>query len=106
MISKSDLGVLAESLRIAEETRTPIDPLTTAHPNITEEEAYEIQWINVANCLRSGHRVVGYKIGLTSREAQKHFQVFKPDYGHLFEAMSVGSGGSTKLATLIQPKIE
>ncbi|MBI1860119.1 MAG: fumarylacetoacetate hydrolase family protein [Deltaproteobacteria bacterium] len=105
-MSTTDLGALAESLRSAQELRSPIAPLTTAHPQMTEEDAYEIQWMNAANALRSGHRVVGYKIGLTSREAQKHFQVFKPDYGHLFEEMAVGCGGATPREKLIQPKIE
>lgn len=105
-MTTQELGTIAENLRKAEESRVPIAPITTTHPQISEEDAYEIQWINAANHLRSGHRVVGYKIGLTSREAQKHFQVFKPDYGHLFDTMAISDGAVIKLADLIQPKIE
>ncbi len=105
-LTTAELSQIAERLRVAESTRSPIAPLTSTWPHIQEHDAYEIQRINAAAQLKQGHRVTGYKIGLTSKEAQRHFQVFKPDYGHLFEQMIVLDSGELEQATLIQPKIE
>lgn len=105
-LAKTVLHELAEKLNAAEVSRVPIEPLSKLHPDLTEEEAYAIQWINVARCMREGHRVVGYKAGLTSREAQRQFNVFKPDFGHLFDFMTVLEDTAIDLSELIQPKIE
>lgn len=105
-MSPESIAQIADKLRSAGETRTPVPPLTEQFPDLTEDDAYKVQWANAAARLKHGHRVVGFKIGLTSREAQKHFQVFKPDFGHLFEDMAVADGGEILLDDLIQPKVE
>jgi 2-keto-4-pentenoate hydratase len=103
---KSDLANFADLIDEAERKTTPIAALSKQVPDITKEEAREIQELNVGRKMRLGHRVVGYKIGLTNREAQKHFNVFEPDMGHLFDSMSGMHQGEIDLTQLIQPKIE
>jgi 2-keto-4-pentenoate hydratase len=100
------LHQLADRLYEAQSSRQPIDSLAKSNPGLTEENAYEIQMSNVGRGLKEGGRIVGYKIGLTSREAQKQFQVFKPDYGHLFNSMAVLEEEEIAVQRLIQPKIE
>lgn len=106
-LTNEELNRIAEELRRAETTRTTIFPITDRYPLINELDAYAIQRINAAaSLLKEGHRLTGYKIGLTSREAQLHFGVFKPDYGHLFEHMATFENGEIAQNSLIQPKIE
>ncbi len=105
-MSDPRLQSLADRLHWAEEKRTPIEALTTTEKGLTMEDAYGIQLRNAARQLHHGARLVGYKIGLTSREAQKHFGVFEPDFGHLFENMCLPEDGECVLSELIQPKIE
>jgi 2-oxopent-4-enoate hydratase len=104
-MSEARLQNLADKLFEAEKSRTPIDPLS-ADAKLSLEDAYGIQLRNAARQLHHGGRLVGYKIGLTSREAQKQFGVFEPDFGHLFESMAVLEDGELVLSELIQPKIE
>lgn len=105
-LSQAVLHEAADRLCAAEESRKPIDPLVKTYEGITEEDAYSIQMISAGRAVKDGKRIVGYKVGLTSREAQKQFQVFKPDFGHLFETMAVLEDEEIDLSTLIQPKIE
>ncbi len=97
---------LANRLIEAETSRQPVPPLVSEFPEMSEEDAYAVQNLNAVRAISHGDRLIGYKVGLTSREAQKHFKVFRPDYGHLFDRMAVLEDGTVPLANLIQPKIE
>ena len=97
---------LADALYRAEIERTPIAPLTEIHPDLTVEDAYAIQLQVVDRKLKEGRRVVGRKIGLTSKAMRQMFGVDQPDYGHLLDTMAVVSGGQVPIGELLQPKIE
>lgn len=97
---------VASLLHQAETSRIPIPPLSVTFPEINENDAYAIQLCSAKQRREHRDSLTGFKIGLTSREAQKHFGVFKPDFGHLFASMAVLDQGTVSLASLIQPKIE
>lgn len=97
---------VAAALWDAEKSRQPIAPLTETYPGFGEAEAYNVQDLVAAHHMNLGAKHVGYKIGLTSKEAQKHFNVFEPDYGHLFDSMIVDDDATIKMSDLIQAKIE
>jgi len=105
-LSTQELHSIAEELHEAERRRVPVESLTARFPTFDEESAYMVQNMNAARGTREGKRLVGYKVGLTSREAQRHFKVFKPDFGHLFDSMAVLEESQIAPDTLIQPKIE
>ncbi|VTZ27597.1 2-keto-4-pentenoate hydratase [Methylocella tundrae] len=71
----------------------------------TDAAAYEIQAINTRAWLTKGRRIVGRKVGLTSKAVQAQLGVDQPDYGVLFDDMAIASGGRLS-AALIQPKAE
>ena len=70
------------------------------------EDAYAIQQINVQTAIRSGHRIIGRKIGLTSKAVQKQLGVDQPDFGILFSDMQYQDGDEISIKQLIQPKVE
>jgi 2-keto-4-pentenoate hydratase len=105
-LTNGQLLEIADKLDKAEATCVPIPPLVESYPGMDEKDAYQIQWMVASRALRAQRHLVGYKIGLTSLEAQKHFNVFEPDYGHLFDSMSVNEESEIYLSKLIQPKIE
>lgn len=53
-----------------------------------------------------GARIVGKKVGLTSKAVQQQLGVDQPDFGILFEDMMVLEGEAVKVSQLIQPKAE
>lgn len=105
-LSEEILRRTAEELYRAERERKTLTPLTQQFPGITVEEAYRIQLALIELKKNQGARVVGKKIGLTSKAMQKMLNVDQPDYGHILEGMLVEDGASFSVAELIQPKIE
>jgi 2-keto-4-pentenoate hydratase len=80
---------LAADLAQAERSREPIAPLTAAQPDIDVVDAYEIQLINIRQRVAEGARIVGHKVGLSSKAMQQMMGVDEPDYGHLLDEMEV-----------------
>ena len=105
-LNKTELSDAAQKLIGASKELKPIDPFTETYPEITVEEAYQIQLISVEARLAEGRKVVGKKIGLTSPAMQQMFNVNEPDYGHLLDDMLVYQGEEIRTSRLLQPRIE
>ena len=86
--------------------RTPIDPLTDQLPDMTIDDAYRIQQGLVTHLLGEGGRVVGYKIGLTSKPMQDLMGVDEPDYGPVLSTMVYDDGSAIDTSRYIHPKVE
>ena len=97
---------LAQRLRTALDTRVAIDPRRTALPDNDLAAAYAVQQANTDHWLAQGRRLVGRKIGLTSKSVQAQLGVDQPDYGMLFADMSVCDGEEVPAGTRLQPKVE
>lgn len=90
----------------SERNRSSIKPLTEQHPNLTIQEAYQIQLANIEYKLSKGQKIVGKKIGLTSIAMQELLGVDEPDYGHLLDTMNIENGGVVSINETIAPKVE
>lgn len=101
-----DYFELAEKLYDAEKKRSQVGRLTDDFPEMSVEDAYQIQLANVKRRLEQGERLVGLKIGLTSKAMQELLHVDRPDYGHLFDTMLLTEGEVCHMSELIQPKVE
>jgi 2-oxopent-4-enoate/cis-2-oxohex-4-enoate hydratase len=106
LFSDSLLDALGDELYAALRAATPIEPLTQRHPGLTLEHAYAIQQRLNARRLADGERVVGKKIGVTSKAVMNMLGVHQPDFGLLTDAMLVHPGATLDSRTLIQPKAE
>ncbi|NME97813.1 2-keto-4-pentenoate hydratase [Aneurinibacillus aneurinilyticus] len=95
-----------QRLMEAEKTKVPIRPLTEVYPGISVEDAYRIQLAAVERKTMNGARVVGKKIGLTSKAMQDMFNVTQPDYGHLLDSMMHVDGEVIDIGAFLQPKLE
>jgi len=96
----------AQRLLDAQAARTPIAPLTANDPRLTLADAYAIQSAVVDSRLRDGARIVGRKVGLTSKPMQEMLGVEEPDFGVLLDGMAVEDGGAVPLDALLQPRAE
>jgi 2-oxopent-4-enoate/cis-2-oxohex-4-enoate hydratase len=97
---------LGDELYTALRERAPVDPLTSRHAGLTIEQAYGIQQRMIERRLQDGERIVGKKIGVTSRAVMNMLGVFQPDFGYMLDSMIVSEGDSIPMSTLIQPKAE
>lgn len=101
-----DSATLARELREAELSRNQVEPISNRYPELSPAEAYRIQMVNIGIRLQAGRRVVGKKIGLTSKAMQSMLGVFEPDYGHLLDDMVALNGEPIPANRLIQPRCE
>lgn len=83
-----------------------IAPIRFAEPHATIDDAYAIQTLNRDHWVRAGRRIVGTKIGLTSKAVQQQLGVDQPDFGILFADMQVGEQDDVSAGRLLQPKVE
>jgi len=105
-LSIPQLHSIARELAEAEKSRKAISPIKARYEGFSVEHAYQVQAINANQGLKTGKRLIGYKIGLTSKPIQQRFGVSQPDFGHLFASMNVPDEGEINLSTLIQAKVE
>jgi 2-oxopent-4-enoate/cis-2-oxohex-4-enoate hydratase len=85
-------------------TRGTVAPLIAQDPTLTIDQAYAISLDFLARRLAEGEKVVGKKIGVTSKAVQDMLGVHQPDFGFLTDAMQVTGGIDT--AGLIAPRAE
>jgi 2-oxopent-4-enoate hydratase len=100
------LEAIAAELWEADRTRRPIPPITDAHPDLSVEDAYAIQTVNVDRRIAAGARRLGSKVGLSAKAMQQLLGVNEPDFGALLDDMFVEEGDPISLATMVQPRIE
>jgi len=107
--SSSSIETIAQRLDTAWRTHTPIPPITESDSITDVGTAYAIQthWTNMR--LERGEKIVGRKIGLTSKAIQQQLGVGEPDYGTLWQS-SFYPAKNSKVAIpardFLQPRIE
>jgi 2-oxo-hept-3-ene-1,7-dioate hydratase len=106
VLSSTDIAAAADSLDQAERTRIQTGLLSLRHPGMTMDDAYAIQGAWVQRKLAAGRKVIGWKIGLTSKAMQYALDIDVPDSGVLFDDMQFADGDSIPKDRFIQPRIE
>jgi len=99
---------LGDELYAALRARRTLSPLTERWPEITIEDAYHVSLRMVQRRLEDdGEKIIGKKIGVTSRAVQEMLGVFQPDFGYLTDKMLYPNGGPMPISQqLIQPRAE
>jgi 2-keto-4-pentenoate hydratase len=106
MLSVEVRDELAADLAQAERSRVPMKPLTDRYADIDVVDAYEIQLINIRQRVAEGARVIGHKVGLSSKAMQDMMGVDEPDYGHLLDEMEVFENVPVKSSNFLYPRVE
>lgn len=87
--------------------REPVAPLIEREPEMTLEDAYRISERMLARRLEAGERVIGKKIGVTSKAVMNMLNVHQPDFGYLTDRMVYANGDSIPVSReLIAPRAE
>jgi 2-oxo-hept-3-ene-1,7-dioate hydratase len=106
VISEETLAGLAAELDGAEASGLQLAPFSERFPGMTIADAYAVQRAWVARKTEGGRRILGHKIGLTSRAMQMASQIDEPDYGALLDDMFFEPNGDIPLARFVAPKVE
>ena len=110
MFSPELIAQLAAELQQSQRSRTPVEHLSKRHPGMTVEDGYRIGRAWVALEKAAGKKVIGHKIGLTSRAMQISSQIDEPDYGTLLDDMlyvaQAGEVLEIPVRNFIAPRVE
>lgn len=103
----ADHADIAQRLHAAAAQRRALpEPFTDTEPELDAAAAYEIQRRVVDARLATGARIIGAKLGLTSRAKQERMQVDQPLYGWLTSDMVLPAGEPVDLSRFIHPRGE
>ena len=97
---------LAAALYQARLTGVPVAPLTEADPDLTMTDGYLVQQGVVRRYLAAGDRIVGYKLGLTSKPMQQMLGVDSPDFAPVMASHVLQDGAAVAAADYIAPRLE
>ena len=106
MLSEADRTKAADLLLQAERDRKPMQQLSSLWPGIGFEDAYAIQSLVQKRKIQGGRRLIGHKVGLTSKAMQRSSQIDEPDYGHLLDDMMLSDGAKVVHANYCIPRVE
>ncbi|GAA1447497.1 2-oxo-hept-4-ene-1,7-dioate hydratase [Leifsonia poae] len=87
MLDTPTIQAIADELATAEREHTTVPLLTDRHPGMTVDDSYAVQQLRVEGGVADGRRLVGRKIGLTSKVMQQATGITEPDYGAIFDDM-------------------
>lgn len=105
-LNPAEIEAAAEALFEAEKERRQIGLLTGTYPDMDMEDAYAIQARLVQRKLDSGRKIVGWKIGLTSKAMQQALNIEIPDSGVLFDDMLFPNAAQIPTDRFIETRIE
>jgi 2-oxo-3-hexenedioate decarboxylase len=97
---------IAGDLIVAERERKAIGRLSDVYTDLDLDTAYQAQRAFVQSKLEAGERLVGYKLGLTSRNKQVAMGVDAPLYGRVTSGMICDYGEPVRLDRFIHPRVE
>jgi len=107
-LTAAAIAQLGDELFAALRGRKVLEPLTNREAGIGIDDAYKISLRLLERRQAEGERVIGKKIGVTSKAVQDMLGVHQPDFGFLLDSMQVPDGSSISLSRhkLIQPRAE
>ncbi len=108
MMDQAKIDSLGRELYEALRSGSTLQPLTDRESEITIEDAYHIS-LRMVNLRvdQDGEKIIGKKIGVTSKPVQDMLGVFQPDFGFLTDRMEYPDAAEIPIAgTLIAPRAE
>jgi 2-oxo-hept-3-ene-1,7-dioate hydratase len=96
----------AEALMKADADKKAIPQLSKTFPDMEIEDAYAVQRLWAEARIARGARIIGHKIGLTSRAMQIASKMTEPDYGVLLDDALYNDGARIAASRFIKPRLE
>jgi 2-oxo-hept-3-ene-1,7-dioate hydratase len=106
MLSEADRHKAADILIAAEKARKQAVQLSKTWPDITIDDAYAISTEVANRKIAAGAKLIGHKVGLTSKAMQRSSQIDEPDFGFLLDNMMIADGASVKHENFCLPRVE
>jgi 2-oxo-hept-3-ene-1,7-dioate hydratase len=106
MMTPEERQIAVERLIAAEAQCKQATLLTDSFPHINLDDAYAISTEVAQRKIAAGAKLIGYKVGLTSKAMQASSKINEPDYGHLLDSMLIPEGAKVPHARFCLPRVE
>ena len=106
MLTEAQRQAAAENLKRADETGTVNPQPSQTYPTMTQEASYDVQRRWAKARIAGGARIIGRKIGLTSRAMPLASKMIEPDYGVMFDDVLFRDGARVPARRFIKPRLE
>lgn len=105
-LSREDIVRLCERVEGAQTRAYAIPKLTDEYPNMTIADGYAVQSALRQRFLAQGHKLIGWKAGLTSKAKMKQMGVDVPSIGFLTDKMARPENSAISVGDLVHPRVE
>jgi 2-oxo-hept-3-ene-1,7-dioate hydratase len=106
MLSEAERNKAADILMQAAKDRKQAVQLHITFPNITIEDSYAISTEVMTRRVAAGRKVIGHKVGLTSKAMQRSSMIDEPDYGYILDDQMIGDGAKVPHENYCKPRVE
>ena len=106
MLTDAERKQAMQTLLDAEKNRKQATQMSVTYPKIEIEDAYAISTLVAKHKIANGAKLIGHKVGLTSKAMQASSQINEPDYGHLLDNMMLADGAKVNHADYCVPRVE
>ncbi|MBI3705480.1 MAG: fumarylacetoacetate hydrolase family protein [Rhizobiales bacterium] len=106
MLSVADRSKAADILMAAQKERKQAVQLSVTFPGITIEDAYAISTEVAQRKIKAGARLIGHKVGLTSKAMQRSSMIDEPDFGFILDDQMIADGAKVRHADYCKPRVE
>jgi 2-oxo-hept-3-ene-1,7-dioate hydratase len=106
MLTEEECRRGAALLLQAERDRQAAPQLSKTFPQMEITDAYRVQDFYMEARVAAGARVIGHKIGLTSRAMQLASKMTEPDYGRMLDDALFRDGARIPAARFLKPRLE
>lgn len=105
-LSREDIVRLCERVEGAQTRAYAIPKLTNEYPSMTIADGYAVQNELRRRFIAQGHRLVGWKAGLTSKAKMQQMGVDVPSIGFLTDRMARPENSAISTSDLVHPRVE
>ncbi len=105
-LSREDIVRLCERVEGAQTRAYAIPKLTDEYPAMTIADGYAVQSELRRRFIAQGHRLVGWKAGLTSKAKMQQMGVDVPSIGFLTDRMARPENSAISTCDLVHPRVE
>jgi 2-oxo-hept-3-ene-1,7-dioate hydratase len=106
MLTPQQRETVVASLLKSHETKIQGERPSAMFPEIEIADSYAISSMVAERRVAAGRRIIGHKIGLTSKAMQASSKIDEPDYGYIFDDLLIPNGAKVRFADYCVPRVE
>jgi 2-oxo-hept-3-ene-1,7-dioate hydratase len=106
MLTSQDRSKAADILMNAQKECKQAVQLHVTFPGITIEDSYAISTEVADRKIKAGAKLIGHKVGLTSKAMQRSSMIDEPDFGFILDDQMIADGAKVNHADYCKPRVE